>query len=276
MYPKLGPGHLWETVAEMVIERGGELVFGANVAGFKVANEQIAEVIYTNVKTGNSVALKADYVFSSMPVKHLIRAFKSSAPKVIHEVSEGLAYRDFITVGLLLNSLKLKEADEKLISDNWIYIQERDVKLGRLQIFNNWSPYLLKDNTKVWLGLEYFCNKGDELWSMEEGAFIQFAIEELERLDIIDKSDVMDSVMVKVPKAYPAYFGTYKRFHEIRAFTDTFENLFLIGRNGMHKYNNQDHSMLTAITAVKNIISGQTSKENIWSINVEKDYHEEK
>ena len=277
MYPKLGPGHLWETVAKIVIDKGGEIVFGANVNELKIHDNTLEEVVYLDLKTNNSVSVKGAYVFSSMPVKHLIRAFQENVSKPLKEISEGLQYRDFITVGLLTNKLRLNDPiNEKLISDNWIYIQESDVKLGRLQIFNNWSPYLVKDETKVWLGLEYFCNKGDELWNRSDESFIKLAINELGKLEIIDEKDVLDSVMIRVPKAYPAYFGTYDRFEEIRKFTDTFSNLFLIGRNGMHKYNNQDHSMLTAIAAVNNIIAGQSSKDNIWSINVEKDYHEEK
>ncbi len=277
MYPKLGPGHLWETVAKIVIDKGGEIVFGANVNELKIHDNTLEEVVYLDLKTNNSVSVKGAYVFSSMPVKHLIRAFQENVSKPLKEISEGLQYRDFITVGLLTNKLRLNDPiNEKLISDNWIYIQENDVKLGRLQIFNNWSPYLVKDETKVWLGLEYFCNKGDELWNRSDESFIKLAINELGKLEIIDEKDVLDSVMIRVPKAYPAYFGTYDRFEEIRKFTDTFSNLFLIGRNGMHKYNNQDHSMLTAIAAVNNIIAGQSSKDNIWSINVEKDYHEEK
>ena len=277
MYPKLGPGHLWETVAQIIIGKGGDIVFGANVNTLKIHDNTLEEVVYLNLKTNNSVSVKGDYVFSSMPVKHLIRAFQNNVPKSIRAISEGLQYRDFITVGLLVNRLKLNDSNnKKLISDNWIYIQESDVKLGRLQIFNNWSPYLVNDTTKVWLGLEYFCNKGDELWVKSDDNFIQLAINELHKLDIIEENDVLDSAIIRVPKAYPAYFGTYNKFEKIREFTDTFENLFLIGRNGMHKYNNQDHSMLTAITAVNNIIEGQSSKDNIWSINVEKDYHEEK
>ncbi len=275
MYPKLGPGHLWETVAKIITEKGGELIFGANVNGFEVDAKNITKVFYSD-HLQQTTHLSGAYVFSSMPVKHLIRGFKSQAPKPIQEIAEGLMYRDFITVGLLLDNLKLKTSNNELISDNWIYIQESDVKLGRLQIFNNWSPYLVADDTKVWLGLEYFCDKGDELWNMDDGVFVNFAIDELCKLDIIDSDDVRDTVIIRVPKAYPAYFGTYKEFDKIRAFTDSFENLFLIGRNGMHKYNNQDHSMLTAITAVNNIIANKTSKDNIWKINVEKDYHEEK
>lgn len=276
MYPKLGPGQLWETVTKIIEDRGGEVIFNAKVTDLKTTNNRVAEVGYINQTTNAIEVLKGDYVFSSMPVKHLVRAFRTIVPNNVQEVGEGLLYRDFITVGLLLNELKIANANNRLISDNWIYIQENDVKLGRLQIFNNWSPYLVKDDKKVWIGLEYFCNKGDDLWEMEDNQFIQFAIEELHKIDIINKEDVIDSTIIKVPKAYPAYFGTYDRFDEIKAFTDSFENLFLVGRNGMHKYNNQDHSMLTAITSVDNILSGITTKNNIWNINVEKDYHEEK
>jgi protoporphyrinogen oxidase len=182
---------------------------------------------------------------------------------------------------LLLNKLKIKNETKtmtlnEIIPDNWIYIQERDVKLGRLQIFNNWSPYMVADIKKVWIGLEYFCNEGDELWAMKDPDFIQFAINELESIDIIDKEEVIDSTIIRMPKTYPSYFGTYNQFSIIRDFTDKLENLFLIGRNGMHKYNNQDHSMLTAITAVNNIILGEKSKDNIWDINTEEEYHEKK
>jgi protoporphyrinogen oxidase len=216
-----------------------------------------------------------------MPVKDLINAMGNKVPAVVKRVGEGLQYRDFITVGLLLNKLKIKNETSiftlyGLVPDNWIYIQERDVKVGRLQIFNNWSPYMVADIEKVWIGLEYFCNEGDELWEMSDAEFIQFAINELHSIDIIDKTEVIDSTIIRMPKTYPAYFGTYSQFNVIRDFTDKFENLFLVGRNGMHKYNNQDHSMLTAIKAVNNIISGDKSKDNIWNINAEEEYHEEK
>jgi protoporphyrinogen oxidase len=276
MYPKLGPGQLWETVVKIIQEKGGEVLFNTKVRELKTTDQNITEVGYINQNSKTVEAIEGDYVFSSMPVKHLIRAFGNSVPDNVKQVGEGLLYRDFITVGLLLNELKITGTNKTLIPDNWIYIQEKDVKLGRLQIFNNWSPYLVNDDKNVWIGLEYFCNKGDDLWEMEDDTFIKFAIDELHKIDIIDKSNVIDSTIIKVPKAYPAYFGTYDRFEEIKTFTNTFENLFLIGRNGMHKYNNQDHSMLTAIASVDNIISGITTKDNIWSINVEKDYHEEK
>jgi protoporphyrinogen oxidase len=190
-------------------------------------------------------------------------------------------YRDFITVGLLLDELKIKNETKNptvnnIVPDNWIYIQERDVKLGRLQIFNNWSPYMVKDENDTWIGLEYFCNEGDELWKMSKDEFSEFAINELAKIDIIDPADVKDHVVIKVKKTYPAYFGTYDHFHIVKEFTEGFENLFLIGRNGMHRYNNMDHSMLTAMAAVDNIIKGKTSKDNLWQINAEEEYHEEK
>jgi protoporphyrinogen oxidase len=188
-------------------------------------------------------------------------------------------YRDFITVGLLLKNLKIKGAashGNKLIPDNWIYIQEPDVLAGRLQIFNNWSPWMVDDPGKVWIGVEYFCNKGDELWTRTDEQLKQLAAEELVRIGIIEQSALLDSVVLRMPKAYPAYFGTYSRFNEVRQFVDTFENLFLVGRNGMHRYNNQDHSMLTAMTAVENIITGRKDKSNIWDVNTEMEYHEER
>nr|WP_243687118.1 hypothetical protein [Methanobacterium formicicum] len=215
-----------------------------------------------------------------MPVKDLINSFGAEVPTDVSHVAQGLMYRDFITVGLLLNELNIKNQTKlktvnDLVPDNWIYIQERDVKVGRLQIFNNWSPYLVGDESKVWIGLEYFCNEGDEMWEMSEEDFADFAVKELEKIDIIDRKEVLDSVVIKVQKTYPAYFGTYDQFDTIRDYTDSFKNLFLIGRNGMHRYNNMDHSMLTAMTAVENIMKGVESKENLWEINAEEEYHEE-
>jgi len=197
---------------------------------------------------------------------------------VLH-VSEGLMYRDFITVGLLLKDLKVKEekpGGQQLISDNWIYIQEPDVLAGRLQIFNNWSPWMVSDPGKVWIGVEYFCNEGDSLWNRSEQQMKELAVKELAQIGIIQESAVLDAMVLRIPKAYPAYFGTYGRFDEVRKFLDEFENLYLIGRNGMHRYNNQDHSMLTAMTAVDNILAKRRDKANIWDVNTEMEYHEER
>ena len=281
MYPKYGPGQMWETVANIVVEKGGIIIKNSKVIGIKISDNKINELIYLNNETKVNSLLKGDYLFSTMPVQDLVNAMGDMIPKQVKEVSDGLLYRDFITVGLLLNELKIKNQTKTptlndIIPDNWIYIQEREVKVGRLQIFNNWSPYMVADINKIWIGLEYFCNEGDELWEMDDDDFIKFAINELHSIDIIDKQNVIDSTIIRVPKTYPAYFGTYSKFDIIREFTDNIENLFLIGRNGMHKYNNQDHSMLTAITAVNNVISDYKTKENIWNINVEEEYHEEK
>ncbi len=190
-----------------------------------------------------------------------------------------MQYRDFITVGILLKKLLISEESEngrRLLTDNWIYVQEPDVLVGRIQIFNNWSPYMVDDPNKVWIGLEYFCYETDPIWSYPDEKMIQLAKDELERMGMAQGSDVVDATVIRVPKTYPAYFGAYKDFDKIRTFVDQIENLFLIGRNGMHKYNNQDHSMLTAMIAVDNISSGITDKSNLWEVNTEMEYHETK
>jgi protoporphyrinogen oxidase len=181
-------------------------------------------------------------------------------------------------VGLLANRLEVEEpeGESRLIKDTWIYIQEPDVLLGRLQIFNNWSPYMVADPSKVWIGLEYFCYETDPLWSMPDAELKRFAAGELEKIGILRSSEVLDAHVVRMPKAYPAYFGTYDRFDELRTYLDRFENLFLVGRNGMHKYNNQDHSMLTAMAVVDGIAAGHVDKAALWSINTEQEYHEDK
>jgi protoporphyrinogen oxidase len=269
-YPKYGPGHMWEVVAKKILAKGGRIFLNHEVVGIDVNGEKIIKVKIKNKNTDEIVEKNADFVFSSMPVKDLINRFKSDVPAYVKEISDGLVYRDFITAGLLLKNLKYK------LDDNWIYIQERDVKVGRMQIFNNWSPYMVKDKKHVWMGLEYFANEGDELWSMPEDQFKKLAINELYKLGFIEKSDVIDSIVIKMPKAYPAYFGSYDKFDLIKNFLDQYQNLFLIGRNGMHRYNNMDHSMLAAMQAVQNVVNGEKNKENIWSVNAEKEYHEQK
>ncbi len=276
LYPKFGPGQLWETVAETIVKQGGELHKNFKVKELIVEGNKITGVVAENNSTKEIKEFKGDYFFSTMPVVDLIKSLKTSIPADVQAISDGLMYRDFITVGLLLSELKIKNKDKSAVKDNWIYIQESDVKIGRLQIFNNWSPYMVADKTKSWIGLEYFCNEGDELWSMTDKDFLEFAKMELAKIDIISLKEVLDGVVIRVPKTYPAYFGTYDQFDVIRNFTDKIENLFLVGRNGMHKYNNQDHSMLTAMTAVENIINKRTDKANIWDINTEQEYHESK
>jgi protoporphyrinogen oxidase len=278
LYPKLGTGQMWEEVARKIRAMGGEILSGFDVTGVEAREGRIASVTAQD-PNGNARRFAGDYFFSTTSVQELVRGLGDAVPANLRAISEGLQYRNFITVGLLLNKLKLREPGDtsgKLISDNWIYIQEPDVLVGRLQIFNNWSPYLVADSTKVWLGAEYFCHQNDELWHKSDDELTQFAVEELEKIQVIDKADVLDSAVARVPKAYPAYFGTYARFPELREYLDKFENLFLVGRNGMHKYNNMDHSMLTAMTAVDNLIAGITDKSNIWAVNTEDDYLEAK
>jgi protoporphyrinogen oxidase len=278
LYPKYGPGQMWEEVAKKVIERGGEIHTRWVVEVLETNQNRITGVVARNLDTNEQRRFEGDYFFSTMPVKELVRNLEAEVPADVKAVAEGLVYRDFMTVGLLVDKLKLTDSGDgkKLISDNWIYIQEPDVKVGRLQIFNNWSPYMVADPSKVWLGLEYFCNEGDELWTQTDAEAMELGKAELHKIDVIDRADVVDACVIRMPKTYPAYFGSYGSFDVLRQWIDGFQNLFLVGRNGMHKYNNQDHSMLTAMTAVDNIIAGRTDKENIWQVNTEQDYHEEK
>ena len=279
LYPKYGPGQLWEHVADLVTEKGGSVEMGWYVDKLHIAGNRIATVEAVNT-AGERRTIEADYVFSTMPIRELIHSLDAGldtpVPSDIRAISDGLVYRDFITVGLLVNKLIVTEPDGSPLKDTWIYIQEPDVQVGRLQIFNNWSPYLVADPSKVWIGLEYFCYETDDLWRLPDDRIKQFAIAEVEKIGILKAVDVLDAHVVRVPKTYPAYFGTYDRFDEIIRYMDSFENLFLVGRNGMHKYNNQDHSMLTAMTAVDNIIAENMDKSGLWEINTEQEYHEEK
>jgi protoporphyrinogen oxidase len=279
MYPKFGPGQLWEYVAEDVRSKGACVETGWMVDKLHADGFRITSVEAIHVESGERRTFAADYFFSTMPIKELIRCLDAPVPGNVAEVSDGLIYRDFITVGLLLKKLKVKEETARgaaLLSDNWIYIQEPDVHVGRMQIFNNWSPFLVADPGNVWIGLEYFCYETDEIWKQPDADMIALAKSEVEKIGIIDQSDVLDACVIRMPKTYPAYFGAYERFDEVKHYISQFENLFLIGRNGMHKYNNQDHSMLTAMTAVDNIIAGRIDKSNIWALNTEMEYHESK
>jgi len=277
LYPKFGPGQLWEHVADKVVKAGGEIHLGWKVVGLHTQGNRVISVDALSDE-GETRNFTADYFLSTMPMRDLVNAIEhggATIPANVKEVSDGLVYRDFITIGILTDKLSITEPDGGLLKDTWIYIQEPDVLIGRLQIFNNWSPYLTQPG-KVWVGLEYFCYETDPLWTMGDEDLKKFGAGELEKIGILKVADVLDAHVVRVPKTYPAYFGSYNRFGELRAFTDSFENLFLIGRNGMHKYNNQDHSMLTAMQAVENVLTGVTTKDNIWSINTEQDYHEQK
>jgi len=282
IYPKFGPGQLWEATAEEIENKGGELRVQSNVTGIHIRN---GKVDYVEVMTPDGAVDKqyCDYLFSSMPIKDLVAAIKGiDVPTEVKRIALELPYRDFITVGLLVKKLRMKNEthfktfDER-IPDTWIYIQERDVKIGRLQIFNNWSPYLINDyKNTMWIGLEYFCNEGDEMWEMSKETFIKMAIDELVHIGFIEVEDVIDSTQVKIKKAYPAYFGSYYELDKVKAFLNGIDNLYCIGRNGQHRYNNMDHSMLTAMEAVDSIISTNKDKSAIWAVNTEEEYHETK
>ena len=281
-YPKKGPGQLWETMAEEIEKMGGEIRKNEKVIQIELngLQNEIQSVVVE--KDGIRENVQGDYYFSSMAVKDLIEAMGEGVPKQVQHIAKELPYRDFITVGLLVNKLKLENKTKmrtvnNIVPDCWIYIQERDVRIGRLQIFNNWSPYMVQDNENtVWVGLEYFCNEGDKMWNVSSEKFIKFAVKELAKMDIIDKEEVLDAVHIRVKKAYPAYFGTYAQFYKVKAYLSRYENLFCIGRNGQHRYNNMDHSMLTAIEAVECLKTGKMDKEKVWNVNTEEEYHEEK
>jgi protoporphyrinogen oxidase len=280
LYPKFGPGQLWEHVAELMQAAGGELRMGCratklNVQALGEGRDRISSVEALS-PNGEATTIEADYVFSTMPVRELLRALDTPVPPKVQEVSDGLMYRDFLTVGLLVDRLLVTEPDGSPLKDTWIYIQEPDVLVGRLQIFNNWSPYMVADPSKIWIGLEYFLYDTDELWHKPDAEIAAFAIAEVAKIGLLNPLEVRDSCVVRVPKTYPAYFGTYDRFDEIVRYMDRFENLFLVGRNGMHKYNNQDHSMLTAMQSVDNILAGNFDKTELWEINTEQEYHESK
>jgi protoporphyrinogen oxidase len=280
-YPKLGPGQLWEEVARKVESLGGKVVLNAKVIkvhsnDFKVKS---VEILYSeeskdpreNKSNSRQETLSVDYFFSSMPVPALMKSLGSVVPQEIVDIANGLVFRDFITVGILLEKL-----DCPPLPDTWIYVQESGVHMGRIQVFNNWSPYLLKDRKNTWLGLEYFCTEGDSIWEKNKEELIELGITELEKMGLASKAALLSATVIRSPKTYPCYFGSYDSFKRIREYTDQFSNMYLVGRNGTHKYNNSDHSMLTAIEAVDNIVNKRSNKTNIWDVNTEKDYHEEK
>ena len=273
-YPKRGPGQFWEMLAGQLRADGVEIRMNSRVTGIRTEQGRVSAVV---LEDGSELA--CDAVFSSMPVKDLVAAF-GDAPGDVARIASGLPYRDFITVGLLVDKLAIKNTTKlktirDIVPDTWIYVQERDVRMGRIQIFNNWSPYMVDDVTKhVWIGLEYFCSEGDALWTMDDAAFVAMATGELRKIGVLGENEpVHDSVRIKVKKAYPAYFGSYVEFGKVRAWLDGFPNLYCIGRNGQHRYNNMDHSMMCGIEAVRALL-GETDKSAVWEVNTEESYHE--
>lgn len=277
-YPKYGPGHFYETVAKNIEKMGGKILKNYTVTKVNYEKNKIV-----SVECANGEVIEGDYFLSSMPLKDLIESMDNKEmDKDIKRIATNLPYRDFITVGVLLKKIKLKNETNiktlnNIIPDNWVYIQDPDVRMCRFQVFNNWSPYMVKDVDKyVWIGLEYVCHEDDDLWAKSEEEFKNFAINELISMNIIDKEDVIDSCMEKVKKAYPAYFDTYNEIDKLIDYLNSYDNLFCIGRNGQHRYNNMDHSILTGFVAVDKILNKKIDKTDLWNVNTEKEYHESK
>ena len=280
-YPKLGPGELWDITAKKVADMGGHVILNAKVVSLK-RNESGKLVSLAYEKGGSMTELNGAIFISSMPVKDLVCGM-NDVPSDELRIAKGLPYRDYMTLGVLLKKMKLKNKTKiktvgNIVPDCWVYVQDRNVKMGRFQIYNNWSPYMVKDlENTVWLGLEYFVNEGDEMWTMSEKDFSEFGVSEMLKIGLIESADdVLDSHLEYVKKAYPAYFDTYDEMDTLRRWLDTIPNLYCVGRNGQHRYNNIDHSMMTSFETVRNILSGRVDKSNIWNVNTEKEYHENK
>lgn len=281
MYPKYGAGQMYSEICSEAIKKGARLFLNHKIVKILCDKDRVVGVEAKNLETNDVKKYFGDIIFSTMPIKELFDSMDANIPDNIKKISDGLVYRDYMQIGLLFKDMELKNKTNikslnNIIPDNWIYVQEPDVKIGRLDIFNNFSVYMLEDMNKVWLGAEYFCNVGDELWNKSDKDMIDFVVSELEKINLVKKEDLLDGIVLRQEKAYPAYFGTYDKFDELKEYINKFENLFLVGRNGMHKYNNMDHSMLTAMTAVDNIVANIKTKDNIWAVNTEEEYHEEK
>ena len=276
-YPKYGPGHFYETVAREIEKMGGTILKNHSVINVNCEKSKVV-----GVSCSNNVTLSCDYLLSSMPIKNLITSFTGVKPsKDVMRIAEGLPYRDFITAGLLLKKLNLKNETKfktinNMIPDNWVYVHDSNIRMIRFQVFNNWSPYMVKKvEEHIWVGLEYVCSEDDDLWAMSEDSFKEFAIQEFVKMNLIEKNDVVDATVVREKKAYPAYFDTYKEFDHIIDYLNKFDNLFCIGRNGQHRYNNMDHSILTGFIAAESIMTNNKDKTVLWNVNSEKEYHEE-
>lgn len=260
-YPKYGPGMMWETAYKKLEEKNHKILLSSKVVEINKENDTY------KVKIDSGEVFEAKNILSSMPLAHLPKTIKPIPNNNVLESGQNLKFRDFLSVALVI--------DEKdAFPDNWIYIHDPGVKVGRVQNYGSWSPYLVKEG-KTCLGLEYFVNIGDELWSMEDEKLIDLGIKELEKLSLIKTNSTPEGYVVRMPKAYPVYDLDYsKNIDTIEKWlSNDHKNIYPIGRNGMHRYNNQDHSMMTAVLSVRNIILGE--KNNIWKVNVEEDYHEE-
>ncbi len=280
-YPKFGPGQLWEEVAKDIEYMGGRIIRNCKVSNLHKEGDKITYIVCES--EGKKFKIEADAYISSMPLKDLVCGITGDKPdRELKYIAENLPYRDFVTVGVLVNKLNLKNKTKiktlgNIVPDCWIYVQDRNVKMGRIQIFNNWSPYMVEDpENTVWVGLEYFCKENDDFWNLSDEELLDFVSSELETMGITKKSEILDYHCEHVKKAYPAYFDTYNRIDDVITYINGINNLYPVGRNGQHRYNNMDHSMLTAMRTADIIIGKETDKSIVWSINTEKEYHEKK
>ncbi len=263
-YPRLGPGQMWEACRDRIVAAGNQVLMQHYATALELVDGNVVAV-RAQTPTGE-IRLEADHVISTMPVRSLVRSFDPPVPPQIREAAEGLKYRDFLVVALMLDR-------PDLFPDNWIYIHTPGVKVGRIQNFNNWSAAMVPEPGRTCLGLEYFCFKGDGLWTTSDDDLIALATRELEQLGLAEAAGVVDGAVIRMPKAYPIYDSQYADHLQIvREFIDPIPNLHTVGRNGMHKYNNQDHSMLTAMMAVQNM---NGAEYDIWAVNTDFEYHEE-
>jgi protoporphyrinogen oxidase len=265
-YPRLGPGMMWRRAAEFVEARGGRVELGTEAVCLRHVTGRVTHVTGRHTSTLEERQFPGADFISTMPVSELIRKLDPPAPPEVAAAAAGLTYRDFISVILIVDR-------PHLFPDNWIYVHSPEVRVGRVQNFKNWSADMVPDPGKTSLGLEYFCAEGDELWRMSDGELIELGKREMEQIGLARAADVMDGTVVRQRKAYPVYNGTYAGYlATIRDYLSTFRNLQTVGRNGLHKYNNQDHSMLTAMLAARNILG---ERHDVWNVNTERSYHEE-
>lgn len=276
-FPKFGAGHMWRRASDKIQEMGGKLFTNSDVTRINIEGNRVLSVNIHN----NSEPVECDFLFSSMPIPALINALSGiEVPAEVKEIADNLPFRDYITTGILLEKLEITDnSTRKTINnqftDNWIYIQDKSVRVGRIYFMNNFSPYMVRDKSKILIGAEYFCTEGDDLWKMNETDFIKMTIMELEKIGILKPENVYKAFQIKEKKAYPAYYGSYNELNKVISFLNRIENLYCIGRNGQHRYNNMDHSMLTSVEAVKHMISEEKcDKEQIWSVNADSEYQE--
>ncbi|MFL5875498.1 MAG: FAD-dependent oxidoreductase, partial [Solirubrobacteraceae bacterium] len=261
-YPRFGPGQMWETMTDDIRRLGGDVRLGAPVSRIQVNDEGIVTEVQAN-----GYRIRPSHVISSLPLRATVAYAKPEPDPKVLEAAKGLRYRDFLTVALVIDG-------EDLFPDNWIYIHEPGVRVGRIQNYRSWSPWMVPDESKACVGLEYFCFEGDELWTMDDDKLVELAKSELEKIGLARKEDVVRGFAVRVPKAYPMYDHDYaERVEVIREWLEGIGNLQQVGRNGLHRYNNSDHSMLTAMRAVDNLVRG--THHDLWAVNAESAYHEE-